>query len=80
MRLSYYELDNGSRPPRWYRFSYTDFMRAFDVFYPMPINRFVRYGRRIYWKVLRAFYWVGLIDVGIAECFHWGSFYRIKSH
>lgn len=79
MRISYCELDGGRRAPRWYGFAYCDYARAFEIFYPMPINWIVRYWLKLCWGFLKAFYWIGLIDVDEAECFYWDSFYRIKS-
>ncbi len=35
--------------------------------------------RGISWRIMRALYWVGLVDIGEGEMFHWGQFYRIKS-
>jgi len=61
-------------------YSYTKFMEDRDVYYPPPINYIVRYWRRCYWRFLKCFYWVGLIDVGMSERFWWGAFFRIKVH
>lgn len=80
MRISYRELNVGESAPWWYGFSHSDFVRAFDIFYPIPINLIVRYWLKAYWGFLGVVYWVGLIDVGEAEAFYWYSFYRIKSH
>lgn len=78
MRISWRELGKGAQIPRWHGFSHSDFKCGVDVFYPVPINWLVRYSVRIYWRVLRAFDWVGLIDKADNEVFHWDSFYRIK--
>lgn len=66
--------------PWGYGLAYWDYARAEGVFCPVPINWIVRYWRRAYWGFLGAFYWVGLIDVGVAEAFSWHDFFRIKSH
>ena len=34
----------------------------------------------IYWKILRIFYWIGLIDTNERKTFRWSDFYRIKTH
>lgn len=79
--ISWFEKKNrGFSVPRWYQYSYTDFARAYDVYYPLPLNYIVRYWLGFYWYSLRAIYWVGLIDTGENECFSWGDFFRIKSH
>ena len=54
-------------------------MNAF-VMYPKPLHLVVRYGRIFYWRFLRVFYWMGLVDTSIGEAFSWRDFYRIKSH
>lgn len=66
--------------PKWYEYSYTEFIMGWDIYYPLPINYIVRYWRKCYWKFLRFFYWVGLVDIAPQEAFHWGAFYRIKAH
>ena len=55
--------------PKGYGFAYKDFFRALDIYYPIPINYIVRYWPRCYWRFLRIFYWIGLIDVSPNEEF-----------
>jgi len=66
--------------PSGYGFAYSNFECAEDVFYPIPLNYVIRYSRSLYWRFLRIFYWIGLIDVGVNEAFSWRDFYRIKLH
>lgn len=66
--------------PKWYGFAYPELVRASDIYYPIPINYIVRYWLRCYWTLLRALYWVGLIDTGVGEMFSWSDFFRIKTH
>jgi len=72
--------EKGASIPRGYGYSYTLADRDAVVYYPIPINYIVRYWRRCYWRLMKNLYWVGLIDVGMGECFYWSSFWRIKSH
>lgn len=72
--------DGGKTLPKNYGYSYSDFFRDYCIFYPIPINYIVRYWRRCYWGFLRFFYWLGLIDRGVAEEFRWADFFRIKVH
>lgn len=65
---------------RRYGLAYSNFACAQDIYYPIPINYILRYSRKLYWRFLRIWYWIGLIDVGEAEAFSWRDFYRIKSH
>ena len=66
--------------PKHYGVAYSDYYRAYDICYPIPLNYIIKYGRQIYFKVLEVFYWVGLIDIACNEEFHWDNFFRIKSH
>ena len=74
----WFDRGNAIAIPHHYGLAYSEFMRACDVYYPIPINLVVRYGLRLYWNFLRAFYWVGVIDTNIAECFRWDDFWRIS--
>lgn len=81
MKVSICWLDRVETPiPRGYGLAYTEYDVATEVFYPIPINYVVRYALKYYWRFLRFFYRVGLIDVGEAETFSWRDFYRIKAH
>lgn len=66
--------------PKHYGYSYSDFCRDADIYYPLPINYIVRYWRGAYWAVLRSLYWIGLIDTRANEEFSWGDFFRIKTY
>ena len=70
----------GSPIPKGYGLAYAKYSRAVEVYYPIPVNYIVRYTRVFYWRFLRAFYWVGLIDVEANESFSWVDFFRIKTH
>ena len=63
---------------KWYGRSYSDYSRACDIYYPIPINYIVRYGLNVYWRFLRIFWWIGLIDTPEGCIFLWSDFYRIK--
>ena len=65
--------------PRWYGRSYSDYARALDVYYPIPLNYLMRYCLSCSWGFLRVFWWVGLIDTPRNCIFIWGDFYRIKT-
>ena len=79
IEISWFESRReGITIPSRYGFSYTEFYRAYDIYYPIPINYIVRYWRDCRWKFLSACYWIGIIDVGINEMFTWDKFYRIK--
>lgn len=70
----------GEEKAWWYGFSYSEENRACDIYYPYPLNWIIRYSLKLYWRFLRAFYWIGLIDVKVGESFHWDTFFRIKTH
>ena len=76
---SWFEKRNAIPIPRHYRLAYVDFLRAYDVCYPIPINYIVRYWLNLYWGSLRAFYWVGVIDTKFGEEFRWDDFWRISN-
>ena len=78
--ISWLALEKGHPVPKHYRHSYCDFFRAWEIYYPVPINYIVRYWRKYYWAFLKFFYWMGLIDKGANEEFRWGDFFKIKSH
>ena len=78
--ISWEDKIRGASPPKWYGFAYTDYARALDIYYPYLINWFVSYWRRAYWRFMKVFYWIGLIDIGKGEMFSWGDFFRIKTH
>lgn len=83
MRISREELRSARKVrviPRGYGLAYWDYARAEGIYYPLPINFAVRYGLDCWYRFLRLFYWIGLIDVGDGEIFLWREFYRIKSH
>ena len=80
MKISYRYFTKRGSPPRGYRFSYSDYMRAFDIFYPIPFNLVVRYWRKLYWGFIRDAYRVGLVDTKMECEFRWDDFFRIKSH
>ena len=61
-----------------YRHSYTDYLRDKEIYHPLPINYIVRYWRKIRWRFLRSFRWLGLIDTPINQVFRWSDFYRIR--
>ncbi len=67
-------------PPKWYGRAYSRVDWAQEVYYSLPINYIVRYGRWFYWGFLRLFYRIGLIDTEEAEIFRWDDFFRIKTH
>lgn len=78
--LSWFERKNvGIKKPWWYRFSYTEYVRACDIYYPIPINYIIRYGLKCYWWVIFALDWVGLFDTPSCEVIRWSDFFRIKS-
>ncbi len=66
--------------PWWYRFAYSDYCRACDVYYPILINYIVRYGTRLFWWAENVLWWVGLIDVPMYAISTWSDFWRIKTH
>lgn len=66
--------------PRHYGYSYSEFCRDAEIYYPLPINYIVRYWRRAYWTFLSSFYWIGLIDTKVNEEFRWADFFRIKTY
>ncbi len=81
LRVDLYRLKaQGVYIPWYYRFSYDEIDIVVRVYYPIPINYIVRYGRSLCNSFLRILYWIGLIDVGPGEVFLWTDFYRIKSH
>jgi len=81
MRFDKYWLHAKQCPiPKGYGFAYCEYDRAVEVYYPLPLNYIIRYARKVYWKFLRAFHWLGLIDVAAGEVFTWNDFYRIKTH
>ena len=75
---SWFDKRNTTVVPRYYGLAYSEFVRARDVYYPIPINYLVRYGLKAYWGFLRSMYWVGVIDTNIAECFRWSDFWRVR--
>ena len=78
--ISWLDGVEGTPILKGYGYSYTDFLRAYDIYYPLPINYIVRYWRECCWGFIRFFYRVGLIDIGEAQLFRWADFYRIKTH
>lgn len=77
---SWFERATGTVVPKGYRLAYNKYHLATAVYYPVPINYIVRYSRDFYWETLRAFYWIGLIDMQVYDRFRWVDFYRIKVH
>ena len=77
---SWHGKPNNEPLPKRYGIAYEDFSRAIDIYYPIPLNYVVKYYRLYCRLLIKALYWVGLIDIGIGEMFHWGAFYRIKLH
>ena len=77
---SWFDKVKGTPLPKWYRFAYSEYACALDIYYPLPFNCIARYSRKGYWGFLLCFYWVGLIDTGLGDKFSWSDFYRIKLH
>ena len=73
-------LVEGGYIPSYLGRAYEEVALYATVYYPIPLNYVVRVLRVMYWKIMRGFYWLGLIDVGLGERFTWGDFYRIKTH
>ena len=80
--VSWFERASRSKVsvPRWYGRSYSDHSRAYDIYYPIPLNYITRYSLRFYWRAVRALDWVGLFDTPEAVEMQWSDFWRIKTH
>lgn len=70
----------GGYIPKYLGVAYDDWAYCATVYYPIPLNYIVRIVRPLFWKIMRMFYWVGIIDTSIGEAFSWDDFYRIKTH
>lgn len=67
--------------PAWYMgVAYKEWVSHDTVYYPIPLNLFIRLLRWLKWCMLDIFYWVGLVNVGAGERYTWDSFFRIKNH
>ena len=69
----------GQKAPFWTGTAYSVHEYQAVVYYPIPLNFLVRWSRCASMLMLRAVYWIGLIDVGPGERVTWQEFWRIKS-
>ncbi len=79
--VSWSVIDNGGVPLNM-GIAYEHSCMSACLMFPKPLHLIVRFFNWLKiqgWKIMSAFYWVGLIDIGIRECFRWSDFYRIKS-
>ena len=66
--------------PSYLGIAWRDWATNTVVMYPKPLHLVARLVRNCYWAFLKPFYWVGLIDTAMNECFRWQDFYRVQSH
>ena len=74
---SWFDKRNSKPAPRFYGKSYSEFDRALDVYYPIPLNYIIRYWLDFYWGFIKLCWWIGIVDTEEAREFGWGDFWRI---
>lgn len=72
MRLAKYRIVEGALIPRGYGIAYYDIARAEVICYPIPLNIFINYARKIYWKLVKPS--LPKIESVIAKAYSKGKF------